>query len=104
MNHGILYRILDRIKRTLSNDPYASYSRTMSAISALVFLGLDIYTTIKAGGVSGMDRDVLIGQAFFVSSIYGCGKVGESLQSFSPKAVELDETARRLSKEAENGK
>ena len=100
MNHGIIYRILDRIKRTLSNDPYASYSRTMSAITSLVFLGLDIYSTIKAGSVvTGLSRDVLFGQAFFVTSIYGCGKLGEGLQSFSPKAVELDEAVRRLSKE-----
>ena len=70
--------MLEHLKKLLSSDPLASYARTASGLSVLVFLALDVYSSIQARGVAlGLSRDVLIGQAVFVSSVYGCGKLGE---------------------------
>jgi len=75
------------IKKVLSSDPLASYARAASALAALVFLALDVYSTLKAGGVAaGLSRDALIGQAVFISSLYGVGKAGETLEKFSQRA------------------
>ena len=51
------------IKKILSSDPLASYSRFASFLAMLVFLVLDIHSCIKASGVvNGLTRDVLIGK------------------------------------------
>lgn len=74
------------LKRVLSSDPLASYSRAASGLASLVFLALDIYSVLKVGGVvAGLSRDALYGQAAFISSVYGCGKIGETVQKFADK-------------------
>ena len=76
--------MFDWLKRVLSSDPLASYARAASGLSVLVFLVLDAYSVFKAHGVAaGLSRDVLIGQAVFVSSVYGCGKLGEVGEKFA---------------------
>lgn len=83
-------KALGYLKRVLSNDPVASYARAASGLAVLVFLGLDTYSVLKAGGVTaGLSRDALIGQAVFVSSVYGCGKLGEVGDKFAGKGEDF---------------
>ncbi len=74
------------LKKVLSSDPLASYARAASGLSILVFLALDVYSSLRARSVAiGLSRDVLIGQAVFISSVYGCGKMGETIQHFADR-------------------
>jgi hypothetical protein len=79
--------MLERLKKIFSSDPMASYARTASGLAVLVFLALDVYAVIKTRALSGGPvlpcRDTLIGQAVFISSVYGCGKLGETVQKFA---------------------
>ena len=76
--------MLEHLKKILSSDPLARYARTASGLSVVVFLGLNIYSALRAHSVAvGLSRDVLIGQAVFVSSVYGCGKLGEVGEKFA---------------------
>ena len=78
--------MLAYLKKVLSSDPLASYARAASGLAVVVFLGLDSWSVIRAGGVSaGLSRDTLIGQAVFISSVYGCGKLGETAQKFADR-------------------
>jgi len=74
------------LKRVMSNDPLASYARAASGLAVLVFLALDVYSVLRARGVAaGLSRDALIGQAVFISSVYGCGKLGEAAEKFAER-------------------
>lgn len=80
------------LKKLLSSNELASFSRTGAAVSLIIFLSLDIFTVLWAAlylhrPMMLPGRDNLIGQAVFVAAIYSPGKAGETISKFAASRV-----------------
>jgi hypothetical protein len=75
------------IKKVLSSNSFQSFSRHGSLLALVVMLGLDVFHTVATWYNSGIPnlpgRDELVGQGVLVSSLYGSGKMGETIGKFA---------------------
>jgi len=87
-------RMLRWVATLLSSSEFASFSRTATLIALAVFMFMDVYKLFVSRhlpqGPVLPTRDELIGQAILLSSLYGPGKVGETIQKWAPGAVPSD--------------
>ena len=88
-------QIIAYVKKLMSDDKTVSFCRHSAALSALVMLSLDIFYSVATWHHSGVptlpDQGPLTGQAILISSLYGTGKAGETIQKFAPKDGDKDD-------------
>ena len=82
-------KAIEYIKKLLSEDSTVSFCRHSSALAAIVMLSLDVFYSVAVWHHTGSpalpEEGTLTGQAILISSLYGTGKAGETIQKFAPK-------------------
>lgn len=87
-------KVIEYVKKLLSEDKTVSFCRHSAALSAIVMLSLDVFYSVATWHHTGLpvlpDQGPLTGQAILISSLYGTGKAGETIQHFAHKEGDKD--------------
>ena len=88
-------KVIEYVKKLLSEDKTVSFCRHSAALSAVVMLTLDVFYSVATWHHTGLpvlpDQGPLTGQAILITSLYGTGKLGETVQKWSPTNAVVEE-------------